>query len=252
MGIYHAFFRTIRNVLFLSLVLGSGLSRAETITAAGDPWLPFLDPDSPTQGISLEIVRAAFATQGYTIEMHFFPWARALNNVKEVDNDILISTWYTEERTAYLAYSDPYLENQIKFIKRKGDNFEYHGLDSLAGKSVAVVRGYGYGDEFLNATSFMRAEAKDLVTNLRKLVSGRVDLTLEDEIVARTVMKKEMPELLKQVTFTKNTLNSNKIHIAVSLKNSLRDEIISAFNKGLAEIKTDGTYQAILQKNGIM
>lgn len=235
----------------LALSLGMMVSaRAEVITAAGDPWPPFLDPDSPTQGIALEIVREAFATQGYKVEMNFVPWARAINGVKDADYDVLIGTWYTEERTAFLAYSDPYLTNQIKFIKRTGDAFEYQGLDSLTGKNVAVVRDYGYGDAFLTATNFKRPEAKDLVTNLRKLVSGRVDLTLEDEVVARAFMQKELPELLDKVVFTQNALSSNALHVTSGLQNSRHKNILDAFNKGLAEIKANGTYDALLKKYG--
>ncbi len=246
-------FRLLIRFFCLSLMLVLSLSaKAETITAAGDPWPPFLDPDEPKQGIALEIVRAALATQGMEVKMHFVPWARAIKGVKESDYDVLIGTWYTEERTQYLAYSDPYLENQIKFIKRKGDGYEYQGLDSLSGKSVAVVRGYGYGDEFLNHPGFKRPEAKDLISNLRKLVSNRVDLTLEDEIVARAMMKKEMPELLGKVEFTQNAMSSNKLHVTVGLSNSLKDKILNAFNTGLKEIKANGTYESILKKHGVL
>ncbi|GLQ30817.1 transporter substrate-binding domain-containing protein [Litoribrevibacter albus] len=244
--------RSITHLLCLLFILCfSVISRAETISAAGDPWPPFLDPDEPKQGISLELVRAAFATQGIEVQMNFVPWARAIKGVKEADYDILVSTWYTEERTKYLAYSDPYLENQIKFIKRKGDTFEYGGLDSLAGKNVAVVRDYGYGDQFLNHPGFKRPEAKDLMTNIKKLVSSRVDLTLEDEIVARALINKQAPQLLDKIEFSPTPLSSNTLHVTVGLKNSLKDKILDAFNNGLKEIKANGVYDSLLKTHGV-
>ncbi len=236
-----------------SLVLALLLSvscYAETIIAAGDPWPPFLDPDSPTQGIALEITREAFKTQGYEVEMNFVPWARAISGVKEADYDILVGTWYTSERTQFLKYSDPYLENQIKFIKRKGDGFEYDGLESLTGKNVGVVRDYGYGNEFLNAPNFKRPETNDFITNLKKLVAGRIDVTLEDEVVARAMIKQRAPDMLEQVEFTENALSSNKLHVTSGLKNSRHKKIIDAFNQGLKEIQSNGTYDALLQKYG--
>jgi len=45
-----------------------------------------------------EIVESAFKTQGYDLEDKVFPWARALNRVKEADYDVLLATWYTEVR----------------------------------------------------------------------------------------------------------------------------------------------------------
>jgi len=81
------------------------------------------------------------------------------------------------------------MRSEIKFIKRRGDPFEYHGLGSLTGKTVGIVKGYGYGDEFLNATNFTRPEVAHTLQNIKKLALGRIDLTLEDEVVARWVIK---------------------------------------------------------------
>lgn len=240
-----------RLCLFIMVVLFSLPTFAEKIIAAGDPWPPFVDPDSPTLGIIVEITRAAYKTQNYEVELKFVPWARAIDGVKEADYDVLLSAWYTKERAKFLYFSDPYLENKIKIIKRKGDSFEFNGLDSLTGKNVGVVRGYGYGDEFSNATNFNRPEGKNVMTNLKKLVSKRVDLTLEDEIVARAMMKKGSPDLLNKVVFSKKALSTNTVHVTSGLKNSRHKTIINAFNKGFKEIKNNGTLDAILKKYGI-
>ncbi|MEH6347458.1 MAG: transporter substrate-binding domain-containing protein [Bermanella sp.] len=240
-----------RLCIFIMVVLFSLPTLAEKIIAAGDPWPPFVDPDSPTLGIIVEITRAAYKTQNYEIEMKFVPWARAIDGVKEADYDVLLSAWYTKERAKFLYFSDPYLENKIKIIKRKGDSFEFNGLDSLTGKNVGVVRGYGYGDEFSNATNFNRPEGKNVMTNIKKLVSKRVDLTLEDEIVARAMMKKDSPDLLNKVEFSKKALSTNTVHVTSGLKNSRHKTIINAFNKGFKEIKSNGTLDAILKKYGI-
>lgn len=238
----------------LALLLGLFLSApawSETITAAADPYPPFADPSLPKQGISLQIIRAAYATQGYTVEMHFVPWARALDGVKNGEYDILPNAWWTQKRAAFLLFSKPYLKNEIKFIKRKGDPFEYHGLGSLTGKTVGIVRGYGYGDEFLNATNFNRPEVVEVLQNIKKLVLGRIDLTLEDEVVARWIIKHNAPALLQQIEFTQNALSTQQLHVTSGLKNPRHKAIIEAFNKGLVTIKANGTFDKILRENGV-
>ncbi|WP_024302082.1 ABC transporter substrate-binding protein [Pseudogulbenkiania sp. MAI-1] len=238
----------------LALLLGLMLSApawSEKITAAADPYPPFADPSHPKQGISLQIIRAAYATQGYTVEMHFVPWARAIAGVKNGEYDILPNTWWTQERTAFLLYSDPYMKNEIKFIKRKGDPFEYKGLGSLTGKTVGIVRGYGYGDEFLNAANFNRPEVVEVMQNIKKLVLGRIDLTLEDEVVARWIIKHDAPNLLQQIEFTHNALSTQQLHVTSGLKNPRHKAIIEAFNKGLATIKANGTFDKILRENAL-
>jgi len=235
---------------FLLIASISFPSISETIIAAGDPWPPFLDPKSPSEGIVLEIARAAYKTQGYEVVMKFVPWARAIQGVKEANYDVLLGTWYTKEREEFLHYSDAYLENEIKFIKRKDDPFEFLGMDSLTGKNVGIVRGYGYGDDFLNASNFRRPEGKNLLVSIKKLVNARIDLTLEDEIVARAMLKKEAPHLLDKIIFTKNALSTNTLHVTSGLKNSKHKEYIKAFNEGFKEIKDNGTFGKILKKYG--
>ena len=244
--------RKIFVVMAVALLVASVASaEGKRVTAASDPWLPFTDPDNPTQGISLEIVRAALGTQGYEVDMEFMPWARAEDKVKEGEIDILPNTWTTDKRKEYLLFSDPYATNDVKFIKRKGDHFEYDGLDSLAGKTVGIVRGYGYPEEFIKSDGFKRDEATESLTNVKKLVVGRIDLTLEDRIVLIDLLKKKEPKFLEEVEFTKNALTSQTLSVTCGLKNPRCHEIIEAFNKGLAEIKANGKFDEIMKKYGL-
>lgn len=223
--------------------------QAEVVTAAQDPWPPFVNA-SGDPGISVEITRAALETQGYQLEMQIMPWSRALNEVKNANIDLLVATWYTDERTAYLKYSEAYATNSIRFITPAADTFEYNGLDSLSGKSVGIVRGYGYGDEFLSAPNFQRPETNDLIANLKKVTSKRIDMTLEDEIVARAQMARAGLDA-SQFRFVSTPLSENHLHVTSGLANSRAEKIINAFNAGLAIIKSNGTYDAIMAKYGI-
>ena len=173
-----------------------------------------------------------------------------MNEVKNANIDMLISAWKTDERTKFLRYSEPYASNEIKFITRAGDNFEYNGLDSLTGKSVGVSRGYGYGDDFNAAKNFKRPVANDLIANLRKVSSKRIDMTLEDEIVAKATMTSNGLDV-SQYRFTKNALSTNQVYVVSGLSNSRSKALIDAFNKGLAQIKADGTFDKIMEKYGV-
>ncbi len=129
-------------LLFFSIQVNS-----TTLTAAQDPWPPFVtEKSSLGNGISIDLLKAAMKTQGYEIDFKILPWSRALDEVSKGRIDLLPATWFTQERTKFLLYSEPYLSNELTFIKRAGDPFEYSGLSSLDGKVVGIVRGYGYGD----------------------------------------------------------------------------------------------------------
>ncbi len=240
-----------------SLILSAGvfsthcLAEEKVIVAASDPYPPFTDPTDPKEGLSLVIIRAAYKTQGYTVKMEFVPWARAEALTAEGKYDILPNTWMNEKRKKTLIYSEPYAVNNIKFIKRVDDPFEFNGIATLKGKKIGIIRGYGYGDEFNSSNEFIREEVVDLMTNIKKVVVNRVDLTLEDEIVASYTIKKADPSLFSKIKFTESSLSSNNLYVTSGLKNPRHEEIIIAFNKGLAEIKASGEFNKIFESYGI-
>ena len=224
---------------------------ADTISVAGDPYPPFGDPKNPNGGLAIEIIRAAYKTQGHEITMEFVPWARAEAGVKNGSYDIVPYTWRTEARVKVLLFSVPYAIGNVRFIKRKGDPFEFNGLDSLKGKRVGTVRGYGYGDAFANSTLFTSEAGNDLMTNVKKLLRDRVDLTLEDEIVARSVISAADPQALDHIEFVKTPLSVNPLYVTAGLQNPKAQEIIGAFNKGLETIRANGTLDRIMKRYGM-
>ncbi len=240
---------SIYGVMLLCLFLATPCF-AKTLTGAANDFPPFTDPAHPKQGFSFEIARAAFESQGYAIETVFVPWARAEDGVKKGTYDFSPTFWMNEERKSTVLFSEPYAENNIRFIKPKGNSFEYTGLESLEGLTVGIVRGYGYPEAFLADPKFRTEEVDDLITNVRKLLAGRIDITLEDEIVARATLSREAPELLEQIAFTSGSLTSEKLYVGCGLANPEHQTIVESFNKGLAEIKQNGTYDAILTSYG--
>lgn len=224
---------------------------AETLTVAADPWPPFVNEDHEEGGVALAIIREALSRSGYDVELRIMPWARAEDGVRSGDYDILPGTWYTEERAKELRYSEPYVTNEVKFIKRADDGFEYSGMDSLTGKTVGIIRDYGYGEKFYSAGNFNREAAGDLMTNIRKLVNGRVDLAIEDELVARFLINQEDPSLIKQIEFVDPPYSANDLHLTSGRANPKSEAIVKAFNEGLAAMQEDGTFDAIMSENNL-
>lgn len=241
--------------LFLFLIfivvnlINTGVLSAKTITGVQDSWAPFSMPGEE-RGIAVDIVTAAFETQGYDLNFKLMPFARAIHEVKKSRVDVLVATWYTEERASYLEFSNPYFYNKVKFIKLKGDPFEYFGMESLRGRNIGIVRSYGYGDEFLSSLLFRRDPVSDTLSNLKKLIAGRIDLTLEEPIVASFLMTENGldPDLFE---VSENSLSVNALHITMSKSHPEASQLIHDFNLGLREIKKNGTYWEILVKYGL-
>lgn len=248
---------TKRCILFASIFLCvfiSIYSKAETLielSAGADPWPPYIDENLPLGGVSVQIADAALRTQGYTVKNRILPWARAIEETKQARVDLIVDAWWSQKRSEQFAFSRPYINGPVKFIKRKGDDFHYSDLTSLTGKSLVLVRDYAYGDELLNAKNYTRYEAHNFMQGIQMLVRNRVDLSIENELVARTRIAQEAPELLHKIEFAQEPLSDNYVFLMASYKHPKHVEIIGAFNRGLTIILENGTYQRILKENNL-
>ena len=239
----------IFRVLLLAFIASHALS--DQLIAGQNDWPPFFSKARTDQGIAIALVREIFAKSGYQVEFNDTPWSRAIATVKSGQMDILPGVWDNAERKQYLVYSEPYLYNRIVFIKRKGDDFEFQGLASLQGKRVGVIQDYNYGDEFLRSNLFRRDPALALVNNIKKLLSERIDLTLEDEIVAKQDLLLKAPDLLPLIEFTESSLREVGLHIACGKVHPNCPLLIQQFNAGLKAMQEDGSLAKFLRDQGI-
>lgn len=250
--------RFLFSVLLALIYLSSAQIRAEetkelvALTAGADPWPPYIDQSLPKGGVSVQIADAALRTQGYTVQNKILPWSRALEEVKQARVDLILDAWWSQERSEHFLYSRPYINGPVKFIRRKSEPFTYEDLSSLNGKSLVMVRDYAYGEALMSAKNYTRYQAHNFMQGIQMLVRNRVDLAVENELVARTRIAQESPELLKQLVFVDNPLSDNYVYLIVSYKHPKHQEIIGAFNRGLDIILKNGVYQEILKANNLV
>lgn len=240
---------SIRVVMVWMLSLFSSLCYgANILTAAQDDWPPFVI-EKDNSGLAVEIVRSAFASQHISLEVNYVPWARVLYEVKKNRFDLIIGAWYSEERSEYLEFSQPYFINRIVFVTGKDNPTEYAEIDDLKGLSVGVVRGYAYGEDFDRDTRFHRDSVKDDVSNLHKLLAKRIDVTVGDPMVLKYVAQQHGLKI-GAIRFSQTDLSANPLHVAVSKTHPDRQAILDTFNRGLSVIQNNGTYLKLLQKYG--
>lgn len=242
----------IRNLLVGTLLTTcANLVYAENLSGATTEWPPFTGEKLLNQGVIVDIVKQAFKNSGHELKVDIVPWDRAMASTKSGQTDVMVGLWYSDKRAKDYIFSKPFLYNRIVFIKRSDDSFEFNGLEGLKGKNVGVVRNYSYNDAFKAATHFIKPETSNLQSNLKKLSAGRIDLTLEDEIVARYILNKELKQLSSKITFTTNALDEKSVHIAISRNNPNAAALITAFDKGIDVLKANSHYEKIINSHGL-
>jgi polar amino acid transport system substrate-binding protein len=224
---------------------------AQKLRLVADAWPPFTDATLVNGGLATDIVSTALARAGYASDFQQVPWARAMLGLGEGRYDVLVNAWYNDERTRIGQFSAEYLLNRIRFIKRKDAPIEYNNLQQLHTFAIAVVRGYAYSPEFDGDAALQKVPVHNFAMAVRMVAADRVKLTLEDEYVARYYLAHESPKVRNAVEFVPQPLSENSLHILVSLKNPDHAKIVAGFDREIAGMKADGSYERLLKQHGM-
>ena len=242
--------RLHRIIALMGLLWLSQDVEAQKLRLVADAWPPLTDATLVNGGLATDIVSTALARAGYASDFQQVPWARAMLGLGEGRYDVLVNAWYNEERTHVGQFSAEYLLNRVRFIKRKDAPIEYTDLQQLHTYPIAVVRGYAYSPEFDGDAALQKVPVHNFAMAVRMVAADRVKLTLEDEYVARYYLARESPKVRNAVEFVPRPLSENSLHILVSLKNPDHAKIVAGFDREIAGMKADGSYQRLLRQHG--
>lgn len=243
--------RLHRVIALMGLLWISQDVEAQKLRLVADAWPPFTDATLVNGGLATDIVSTALARAGYASDFQQVPWARAMLGLGEGRYDVLVNAWYNDERTRIGQFSAEYLLNRIRFIKRKDSPIEYNDLQQLHTFAIAVVRGYAYSPEFDGDAALQKVPVHNFAMAVRMVAADRVKLTLEDEYVARYYLAHESPKVRNAVEFLPQPLSENSLHILVSLKNPDHAKIVAGFDREIAGMKADGSYERLLRQHGM-
>jgi polar amino acid transport system substrate-binding protein len=214
-------------------------------------WPPYADASLPGQGLAVEIVTTALKRAGYTTYMRIDSLDRILEGGSLGVYDVFATPWYSDARNQYLQFSEPYLESKIRFIKRKDTKFKFDSMADLNSLMIGTVQDYAYDEAFNASRDLIRINERNLIQNLLKLEQGRIDLTLDDELVLLYEINQYMPNSLDHFEILDKPLAVRGIHIGVSRENPDHEKIVDGFNKAILAMKKDGSFDAIVAKHNI-
>ncbi|MBC9248966.1 amino acid ABC transporter substrate-binding protein [Pseudomonas alcaligenes] len=241
----------IRRLVLLFALFLAGSAMAEHLRLAGDSWPPFTDQRLANNGLAVDLVSTALQRAGYTTEYAEAPWARALYGLQQGDYDLLVAAWYSDERTRYGLFSEPYLINRIRFLQHQRTHIRFDSLADLRPYNIAVVRGYSYSSDFDQDASLQKVPVLEFAMGARMLAAGRVQLAVEDELVAQHYLNRELSEVKSGLEFLPKPLSENGLHILVRRSHPLHQQIVQDFNRAIAAMRADGSYARIYRRHGL-
>jgi polar amino acid transport system substrate-binding protein len=230
------------------LLLVSFLASArERVLLVSTDYPPYFSENLPEQGTVAAIARAAFDAAGYDVAIEFRPWARLIAETQAGQYDAIVAVWFKADRLSYLAYSDPLVDTKLGFYGRRDRPIDVTALAKLKPFTIGTVRGYANPPSF-DAAQLNTEDAVDDITNLRKLAAGRLDLIVIDRSLADYLVRKELPGVASVVEWRNPAIEVMPLYLGVARKRAGYAQVLSAFNRGLADIRRNGEYERIVKR----
>ena len=239
----------------LLIVLILPTSNAETITMATTDWQPFQGEDLPQYGFTVAIAQQALERKGHTMTIDFLPWARAMRAVKEGKYHGLFNPWKNVDIEHDYYFSQEILAHGDGHFLAMPTN-EKHGLspEDLKGQVVGFVRGYPVSDELIALFESGAATKREVttVTQLIKLLKfGRIDVILENYLVAQHHFKSEWPDQTFDLKVIGKDSVDGSLYIGWSKQKTDFKTLRDDFDDAIREMRKDGTIEKIRQQFGI-
>ncbi|UJF22604.1 substrate-binding periplasmic protein [Shewanella sp. OMA3-2] len=220
---------------------------AKTIHIASDVWCPYICDTQP--GYLVEIVQRAFETQGEHVIFVPMPFNRALKEAQagHIDAVLAVSKSIAIEQSL-LTGETIVGEISNDFFTVHNNPWIYEKLSDLSSQSIAVIKGYDYGEVLASYLSnnqqvYWAVGDKPLSMNIIRMLRGRHQIIIGNRYVIQYTAKQlavsdqikyagAMPEKINlYVAFNQDKLS--KMH---------------QFDLGVKTLKTTGEYQQILDK----
>ena len=206
----------------------------------------YTDENGEFVGIDVDIIKAVAANQGFNIEIQSLGWDAAVTAVQAGQADALLAgaSITKERKDSGWIFSDSYYDSYQVFAVKADSGIE--SLDDLNGKTIAVknaTAGANYAEELKDKYGFKIDTYEDSPTMYQAVVLGQADACVEDKPIMADNIKTGGLDL----TIVESTA-SEVAPYGFAIMNEDNQELLDMFNKGLQEIKDNGTYDEILNK----
>ncbi len=233
--------------LAVPIVAAAQTGQLQLVSAA---WSPFTNtPGRPR--FALDLVGAALERMDLHAETVIVDEGRLTASLQSGEFDGSAALWRDRERERGLLYSQPYLENRLILVGRRGSDVSATSLADLGGKRIALVAGYAYGEavETTDGPVFVGAASKE--DGVAKLLDGQVDYALMDDLVVQYLVRDHREQARAQLAIGSTPLLTRPLHFAIRRSHPAAESIILRFNAELRGMIADGSYHRLLHLDWI-
>ncbi|HEL2576456.1 TPA: ABC transporter substrate-binding protein/permease [Streptococcus suis] len=204
----------------------------------------FKDSDQTYKGLDVDIINEVAKRSNWKMNQSFPGFDAAVNAVQSGSADALMAgTTITEARKKVFTFSDPYFDTKIIIATTKSNKISSY--EDLKGKTVGVKNGTAsqtFLEENKDKYGFTIKTFDTGDTMYNSLSTGAIDAAMDDEAVIQYAIQQGQDLSLD---IPGEPIGSFGFSVK---KGSQYEYLVDDFNKALAAMKEDGTYEKIMNK----
>lgn len=199
----------------------------------------YTDADGKLIGYEIELVDAICAQMKAKCEVISQDWDGLIPGLNAQKFDAAIAGMsITPERKEVVEFSEPYFHSGIILIGKKGDDVS---VDALKGQPIASQRSTVASQYLQDKHADADIKLYDTQDNAYlDLTSGRVRAMMSDKVTGIDWLKTEAG---KDYEVKGQEISTNDDAMGIAFRKG--DPLVAKFNKALAELKDNGTYDQI-------
>ena len=216
----------------------------------GNDYAPYADASLPHGGLAAEIVMRAFAEAEIEVQIDHVPWPEGFALARDGAYSGTFPYLLVEERQRHFAYSHPIYEIRRLLLSSIRNPIEPGRPRALAGLVLCVPIGYALHQDLL-----MPVMAGDLIVRrpatmsrcIEEIEAGRSDFVVVPEFIAIGMIV-GLGRRFSDFHLSSQPISRDAYYLLVSRAAENGDDLIAAFNRGLADLRLSGAYDDLISR----
>ena len=237
-------------VLLRAVPLAISAQQAQPLTLVSTAWPPFTNAAGQAR-FALDLVEAALGRIAFAPKTTIVSAAEFTAALTSSRFDGSAAAWKDAEREKTLLFSQPLPREPARAHRPSGRRRLGEVRAPLAGKRIAIVEGYSYGDELdRSGVVLVRARAARKTAS-RDLLKSSVDYTLMDDLVVQYLVSNYPKESGARLQIGSTPLVTRPLHFAIRRTRPDAQSIITRFDTQIRGMIKDRTYHRLLHVDWI-
>jgi len=231
--------------LFAAIVFIIPVYADEMVKVTAPPSIWAQQKGDKLTGPIVDTVTQIFKEMNVRVETKIITWARAIDQMRTGDIDIMLVIFRTDQRAQFMDFTIPYARIPNCVFVPKGKSFLFNKINDLTGLKGGMMRGDRISDDFERFESNLNMiKLPHYDQAIKMLVNHRLDYVVASKF--GFLIRAKYLGLKQEIESLPNPISYDDIHIAFSKKSGAQKYFLMV-NEKLKQLKSDGRLDEMVE-----